>query len=401
MDPTEIAPRPRASGQMIVLFALGLVTFLAAAALVIDAGAAFAQQRIAQNGSDASANAGTLIVAEKLSGAARTGADVANAINAVAAANGLEAPTAEYTDKAGTPFSPEVAIDLAAPAANGAIPNDARGVHVGGQRTAGTTFARVIGITSLVASADATAIAGAVEATCPPDAGCVILPVTFPVTVAICDSQGILDNTFYGIGAPPPGDPTAPYWPVWPSDQMTEGHLAIVPLCKIDPGSVGWLDLGPGNLADEISNPSGGSVILPNWFHVQTGNPNSVEDEINDNYMDKTVLVPMFDGTCRVNPGPGTPYEACPEDKKGVDPTGDNTWYHIPAFTAFHIYQAYIAGANVEACSSLPGSPTMDPSTPGFLGCIKGWFVKYLTDSPVNPDADINPSTSIGIQLVK
>ena len=49
--------RPRDGGQILVLFALGLVAFVAGVALVIDAGNAYAQQRGVQNGSDAAANA--------------------------------------------------------------------------------------------------------------------------------------------------------------------------------------------------------------------------------------------------------------------------------------------------------------------------------------------------------
>lgn len=50
----------RDGGQIIVLFALGLVAFIAGVGLV-DAGNAYAQQRGVQNGADAAANAGTVI----------------------------------------------------------------------------------------------------------------------------------------------------------------------------------------------------------------------------------------------------------------------------------------------------------------------------------------------------
>jgi len=391
------------AGQVLVLVAAGMLGIIAIAALVIEGGNLFAQQRISQNGADASANAGTIVIAEGLSGASRGGADVASAVAAAAAANRLVDLAAEYVAGTGQPLTPPAALDLAHPAGNGSIPPGARGVHVSGGRTVATSFARIIGIDQVKATADATAIAGAVAGVCSAAAGCGLLPVTFPVAVSICSPKGHLDPYFYGIGVPPnPDDPASPYWPIVSADQRTSGTMAIVPLCKIDPGSVGWLDLGPGNLASEIEDPRNGSITIPNWFQTKTGNVNAVEDEINDNYANSVVLVPLFDGTCRVNPGPGTPYDACPEDQKGVgDPTGSNTWYHVPAFTAFWLDRAYIAGANVGACSSSPGWPLVDPGTPGFLGCVKGWFVRYIVDGPVDPNGQVEPFTTVAVQLVR
>ena len=48
----------RARGQIIVVAALALVVIVGMTGLVIDGGAVFAQQRVAQNGSDAAATAG-------------------------------------------------------------------------------------------------------------------------------------------------------------------------------------------------------------------------------------------------------------------------------------------------------------------------------------------------------
>jgi hypothetical protein len=45
--------------------------------------------------------------------------------------------------------------------------------------------------------------------------------------------------------------------------------------------------------------------------------------------------------------------------------------------------------------------PTTDTGA-GFLGCIKGWFVNYVTAGPIVPGQDIVPGTvAIGIQLNK
>src|SRR5207247_3815251 len=56
-------------GQSLVLMALALVALLAMTGLIVDGGHAWAQQRASQNASDASSEAGTVILAQRLSGA--------------------------------------------------------------------------------------------------------------------------------------------------------------------------------------------------------------------------------------------------------------------------------------------------------------------------------------------
>jgi Flp pilus assembly protein TadG len=364
-------------GQILVLFTLALVALIVMTGLVIEGGNLFGQQRIAQNGADAAANAGTLVIARKLAGQSYTGQDVLKAVSDSAAANGLGAVNAQYTNGFGQL--------LGVPVTTGAIPTNARGVYVGGERTVETSLIRVVGINQLTASADATAIAGALSSL-----GRGVLPVTFPTTVSACDGKG---NYF----------PGSAIWPIVAADNRNDGNMAIVPLCKIDPGSVGWLDLGDGNLATQIvDGPGPGvSIPIPTWLQTQTGNTNAVESAINDNYADSPVLIPMFDGTCGVNPGDASSKDTCPNDKRGVDPTGDKTWYHIPYFTTFWLERAYIQGKNIDSCSSGPGKPTVDPKTPGFLGCFKGWFTEWVYDGPIDPNREITADTAIGMQLVR
>ena len=370
-------------GQILVIFAGGLLALIALVSIVIEGGNVFAQQRAAQNGVDSVANAGALVIAEKLSGAPRTGDQVAAAVNAAAAANVLGTPVAIYTDAFGVPLSPTVTV-----ATGTGIPGSARGVKATGARIVQTTVARAIGVNSLTASAEATAIAGAKTSGCVPDVPCTLLPVTIPITVQVCDGSG----RFTGIGGP--GD-------IWQlaEEPLTAANESILPLCKLSPGAVGWLDLGPGNLAQEISTPRG-AIQIPAWVQTQPGNPNSVENELNA-YIGKTVLIPMFDGTCRSNPGSGS--AVCPTADQGVDPTagGNNTWYHIPYLSAFVLDRAYVQGANVNSCATAPGQPTVNPSTPDFLGCLKGWFVRYIYPGDVDPTATIGSSTVISIQLIK
>lgn len=374
-------PSRASGGQILVIFVLAVVGLIGMVGLIVDGGTVFAQQRMAQNAVDSVANAGTVVIAESLSGAPRTGDQVAAAVGNAAAANGLAAFLAEYTNAFGVPFSPSVVV-----AAGTSIPAGARGVRAQGSRTVQATLARVVGIDTLVASAEATAIAGAKSGGCVPDVPCTLLPVTLPITTQICDGSG----RFTGIGGP--GD-------IWPlvEEPLTAANESILPLCKLSEGAVGWLDLGPGNLAQEISTPRG-VIQIPAWVQTQPGNVNSVESELNA-YAGKTVLIPLFDGTCRSNPGSGS--AVCPAGDRGVDPVGNNTYYHIPYLTAFVLDRAYVQGANVSACASAPGEPRVDPSTPDFLGCLKGWFVRYIYPGDVDPTASINASTVLSIQLIK
>ena len=142
-----------------MIFALGVFGMIAMVALIIEGGNVFAQQRIAQNGSDSAATSGALVVAEKLSGATRSGADVANAVNASATANSVTVTSAEYTDDFGRPIG--ATVDPTGP-----IPPNARGVLVTSDRVADTTFGKILSVNTMRASAEATVVAGALSLQC-------------------------------------------------------------------------------------------------------------------------------------------------------------------------------------------------------------------------------------------
>ena len=401
-----MSPRPsqrRAGGQIIVVFALALVVVVGMTGLLIDGGAVFAQQRVAQNGADGAATAGAVVIAEHLGPATRTGAQVYAAVDAVATSTGLEDWTAVYTDDFGAPIGQAVVN-------SGDIPAGAEGVLVGGDRGVGTTFSRVLGINSLTASADATVVAGDLSPGCVADEdGCTLLPITFPVKVPECDGSGELIPGGTWIGAPPPGSEADGYWPiVGEEDLPTAGNpdgntakMAILPLCKgsgESTGAYGFLDLVGGvNLQDEIEGPINETFDLPNWFQVQTGNPNSVEDEI-ELWIHKPVLIPLHNQACREDPG-DTDICSVP----GVDPTGNNTWYYVHTLGVFYIHQVFVQGSNIDDCASPPGSPLVPFTTGGgFFGCLKGWFVNYVTAGPIVPGGDGDDRQgAIGIQLIR
>src|SRR4051794_33970862 len=65
-----IGARHRARGQVLVIFVGGFLGIIAMTAVVVDGGNAMAQQRGTQNGADAAAQAGTVVLAQRLMGAA-------------------------------------------------------------------------------------------------------------------------------------------------------------------------------------------------------------------------------------------------------------------------------------------------------------------------------------------
>jgi hypothetical protein len=407
--------RRSAQGQIIVIAALAMVAIVAMVGLVIDGGAVFAQQRLAQNGADAASTAGALVVAENLGSATdiRDDKNVYDAVKGIADKNDLKGWTAFYTDDTGNDILDGTGNPIPVANVSGQpIPTAARGVRAGGHRDVPTTFSRVVGFDNLVASAEATVVAGKSSGECVLDeqSSCALLPITFPVQVYECDSSGNLIPGYW-VGAPPPTSPTDPYWPIVGAESLPTtanpsgdtSKLAILPLCKSasgGSGAFGWLDLDPSqNLPNEIEGPLTVTVDIPDWFQTQAGNPNSVEDELSA-YIHKPVLIPLNNGACREDPGATS---VCPAGKAGVDPVGNNTWYYVHTLGNFYIDQVLVKGSNVDQCASAPGKPLVPITTGGgFLGCLKGWFINFVTSGPIVPgDPIVRGQTSISIQLIK
>jgi Flp pilus assembly protein TadG len=366
----------RESGQIFVLFALGLVVMIAGTALVIDTGIAYSQQRGVQNGADAAANAGAVVLAQRLGGATKTDAEVASAITFSAGTNQIT-QTAYYTnvsgqpiDATGTAVAPSAAVPVGT---TGTIPPNAQGVHVGGSRTFGTTFARVVGFTDWTASSEATAVTGRLI-------GGAFLPVIFPVNITDCAGNG-------NLGLPkdqwPISQPGAP-------GQHPVGTEYIVPLCKTGGGSFMVLDLDGtrNNCDDEVTNPP---PIQWDTFPVSVASDNGnncakkMEDEVNAR-SGQIVLVPICDNNDCNTSG------------------GSHAEYHVTGVVAFYLdYMSDQNNKNNPDCqthTNPDGQVLQTISGNGSSSCIAGWFIHFITTGPVGA-GPVGTGDSIGIQLIK
>jgi hypothetical protein len=387
-------------GQALIIVALGMVTIVAMVGLVIDGGYAWGQQRHTQNGADAMALAGATVLAQNLAGTfpAKTDGDVGCAVEASAAANGVVDQGAVYTDISGHPLNPPVSVGPCRAGQGGLVPSAAAGVRANGERTFNTFLAGVIGFDTLTARAPATAVTGLLASVCPADAGCGMLPVTFPQTAVICDGT----NQQIEIGSPK--------WPIVQATDATAPNYAttanevIVPLCSIGPGSVGWLDLNCGTLKQAVDGPCNSAINIPSWLATQTGNVNSLEDAINAyagpllGIPDDTVLtIPLHDNTCVDKPeDDDTSCQPLGEEGSGQ---GNNFYYHVPKFVGFMMDRAYISGTNTAECNADPGLPKVLGN--GATGCFKGWFVREVLLGPVvSGGTGPQDDAIIGIQLI-
>jgi hypothetical protein len=360
------APR----GQTLVIVAVGMVALVGMVGVVIDVGMQWGANRGAQNGSDAAAEAGAVVLMEHMLGAnpPKTNADVLAAVEAVAAKDEIELQVVEYTRVNGD-FLEEVG-------SAGAIPTGAQGVRVVGSRIHETFFARVVGVTELPVVTDAIAVTGPAEP-CPAGGPCAMLPITIPTTIVTCDGQNKSVATEDSwIGAP-------------------DGPEYIIPLCGNNPGSVGWIDWDSGGgareLADEICDPHPPSLNLPDWYYVtSTGNTNStpVQDCL-DQWVGNEIMIPLFEDTCRTDPGDAT---------ECTDPApigGVNQWYYFPQAASLFLTGAYVSGNNSDTCDPSGGN--------GATTCLTGIFVDSAITGDVGewiPDADPSLSQFFAVQLI-
>jgi len=360
--------RVQQHGQVLVVSVLAIIAMMSMLALLLEGGNAYAQQRGTQNGVDAAANAGAVALARKLAGSTITTTDVGDAVQAIANANALPAYTAYYTDVSGNVLDAgghpaQVGID--------AIPSGAQGVTVAGSRTFGTTVGGVIGINSLTASADATAITG-------PLTGGPLLPIVFPINIVDCVTNGDLGTSEDFWVQSNPGDPP-------------DGPEYIVPLCKTGGGSFMILNLDDSlSCAEELATPP--SVT---WYsfpvQVPSDNGNDCAKKLLEGVLalkGTVVNIPICSGDC-------------------VTSGGSHAEYTITKVAAFYLDAVLPmsdknGGTNplCQAGTSPSGYPVTTIAGNGSDSCLIGWFVKYITEGPVGPGS-VGNSDSIGVQLIK
>jgi hypothetical protein len=391
----ECAPR----GQVLVIVAGGLIVMIALTGMVVDGGFAWGQQRDNQNAADAASEAGALVLAETLTGVARTDYDVLRAVEDSMGANDVDKVGAWYTNRAGDLVDATCTVVAstadAAAVGGGAIPlcstEQGLGVQADTSKTFETFLVRVIGFDTLTATADATSVSGYLEEVCPSSAGCPVLPVTIPLNSLTCDGSG----------------EAVPSWPVkeWPYYNI---HITV-PLCRDNPGNVGWLDWTPtaggtSELITAVGPPTTNKLVqIPSWQYItSTGNVNSQALENALNYYASNqipILIPMFDSTCNTEPDPPSPgvitdVERCPTANVGG--SGSNQWYHIARFVVFLMDDprgAFVNGSSRADC---------EENGNGATSCLKGMFVRFVTTGSVGPGpGTIDPNAAVGIQLIK
>ena len=384
--------RGHESGQVLVIVAAGLLVLIAMVALVIDGGYAWGQQRETQNGADAAAKAGAVVIQQYLAGESVDGGEVGCAVENAADDNAVDLADAVFTDFQGD----ETGDSVPACGTVSAIPAGAQGVKADAEQDFDTFLAGAIGITQMTAQADAIAVVGRQVGVCPAADGCGVLPVTFPRSVDTCDGTNHRD---VGLNEWELLDPDV--------DTLDATTLSIMPLCATGPGSVGWIDFGCGNLSQMITNPCNTYIPIPAWLQTKTGNTNSLETELEAftgptvgvaEEEDAVVYIPIHDNTCRGKPADSDP--TCQPIDAEWSGNGNDLYYHIPYWAGFKLDGAYTGGNDAE-CNQAPGSPPAGGN--GATGCLKGWFVDIVTTPGSISAGVINPGDPIstGILLIE
>lgn len=362
-------------GQILVIGVLGLVAMLAGAALILEGGNAYAQQRVVQNGADSAANAGAVVLAQRLGGATRTDAQVSAAVTTAATQNTLTSVVGRYTNGSGAYLTTGNAVttDPAAAAlvGGGVIPTSARGVEAHGTRTFDTVLARAMGFSTFDAGAVATAITG-------PLTGGAFIPVIFPVNITSCETNGST-----GVGEA--------MWDLADEGDPPVGQEYIVPLCKTGEGPAGGggsfqildLDEDLSCLEEMETPPTIYWESFPVDVPVDNGNncAKPIAEYVMDNLVGEVVMIPICDAEC-IPSG-----------------SGSNAEYHIIKVAAFYIdYMSDENNKNNSLCQAHDGLVTIAGN--GSSSCIAGWFVKWIDNGPVGTGA-VGNSDAIGIQLIK
>jgi hypothetical protein len=424
------------AGQAIVIMIGAILVTVAMVATIVDGGNVFAQQRVTQNGSDATAEAGAVILAERLAGVAEPSGgwdvNVWTRLTQTAAANGITIESAYYTDICGIPLQEDgtgainvdrtenlsVALQVnnsthvlpggtaTAPDCPNRLVGPVAGVLVIGRKDVPAYVAGAIGIPSFRVNTRATAVAGYLQGYCDASAGrfCALLPVAFPVSIIECDGTNSPTDT---------GEP-------W-----IFNTVYTIPLCNSTDGNVGYIDWDPhaggaGDVVCSIETPDNPAINLPSWqFVASTGNANggggacsmTIEDAIRL-HEGETVLAPQFDLTCGpsgAQPEPDSsvpavitaPDYGCPAGALGG--SGANTWYRFPSFAFLELCGPSVPGCNGRHAAYLQGNNSAICDTGnGATACLVAKFKHVMGTGTVG--AGVGSGTgnkAVGVQLIK
>jgi hypothetical protein len=427
--------RQAEAGQAIVVMLGAIVLAVVMVATIVDGGNVLAQQRVTQNGVDAAAEAGAVLLAERLAGADEPSGgwdvNIAGRIIQVADANNISIEAAYYTDICGIPLqsdgsgainddrTEDLAVALQVGNGSHALPGGTAtapdcpnrlvgpvaGVLVIGRKDVPAFVASAVGITDFVINTRATAVAGYLQGYCDAtEAGyCALLPIAFPVNALECD------------GANRPID-TGEAWKF--------GIVYTFPLCSNSPGNVGYIDWDPpsggiGEVVCSVITADNPAINLPSWQYVTaTGNSNggggactSTMEEAIRTYEGQTVLVPQFDLTCdpphgqdpdSTNPAIVTaPNYGCPAGYLGGG--GVPQWYRMPSFAFLELCGPLVAGCDGLNAAYLSGNNSAICDTGnGATSCIVGKFKHVMASGTVG--AGVGSGTgnkAVGVQLIK
>ncbi len=361
------------AGQSLVF----IVLFLAgvgfpATALVIDGGNAWEKQRQAQNGADSAALAGAVVLTKYYAcrslpgglavgcvipyGSLTWGGAVWEAIVDAAGDNGVTASGAVYTDADGVPLSPATAVGP------GLIPLDAAGVQVQAQLVVDTMLVGAFGIETFTLGTLAAAKAGHVQGYCATSDGCLVLPLAIPNQQYTCDGSGNAVSS----GAP------------WPQDVVV-----VIPICKHDPGNVGWICWDGKAQCDEASiwfsivQPDNDPLIVPVDVSVKPGNMVSFMEPALRYYDGQMVRLALTSGSNSAG--------------------GANVEYTLVEIAYF---QFCGGGVGIPGCTP-HGSYGNDPDTCGTGNGSTGCLVGVFRDMPISEPGGAGDPESFGVQLVR
>jgi len=339
----------RQSGQLLVVFAFGLVALIAFAGLLIDGGVAFLNRRDGQNTADLASMAGTKVVLDNYVKGTQTGAQVLSAIGASATSNGCDqfgaTPctwTAEYVDKN---------LNSLGTVGSGAIPSSppAQGVRVTVTRQPRTYF--LTAMSYLLQNpawerwrvdTEATALTASINSLPPGQ----VLPIA--------------------------ADPPAEY---------EFGQTYDFTVGKDGPGNFGWLSWtgsnDPNTLATSICTPNNPLITFPQeiWGDPGKSNSSSVRACV-QKWIDNgaTVLIPIWapsEGSSCTTHGQGNNFKYCIVGLAAFVIT-DKAQPAIDVITG--VFKGYYELASVPGGY---GGPPCDPTSPScsnkssFIGLVR------------------------------